>query len=418
MMRCFPESRRQGNRFTPFTVARICSKLCFINVGETRAGVHARARPGCGNPGKRGRLSGDVWIAKTVYERTLAKLEREPVEDYRIDFEDGYGNRPDAEEDRHAISTAEAVVRGAGKQEFPPFIGIRIKPLTDVLRGRAVRTLDLFATKLIQDTGGVPENFVVTLPKVTVAEQVTALVRLLETMERKLALRSGTLRMEFMIETTQSVIDREGRAAIPNLLEAAEGRCRGLHFGVYDYTASSNVTAEFQSMVHPACDFARSVMQVCAAGRGVMLSDGATNIMPVGKDRAAVHNAMRLHFSHVQRSLERAYYQGWDLHPGQLPTRFAAVYAFFWQGFDAAAARLRNFVDKAAQATLVGDVFDDAATGQGLLNFFLRGVNCGAFTEQEACSAGVTADELRGRSFLKILENRRRASAPGASASL
>ncbi len=203
------------------------------------------------------------------------------------------------------------------------------------------------------------------------------------------------------------MIDGSGVAAIPKLLTAAEGLCRGLHFGVYDYTASCNVTAGHQSMLHPACDFARHVMQVCAAGRGVMLSDGATNIMPVGKDRAAVQSAMRLHFEQVQRSLEHAYYQGWDLHPGQLPTRFAAVYAFFWQSFQAAAARLRNFVEKAAQETLVGDVFDDAATGQGLLNFFLRGVNCGAFTEEEACSAGVTIDELRGRSFLKILENRR-----------
>jgi citrate lyase beta subunit len=354
-------------------------------------------------------FAGDARIAKTVYERTLSKLEREPVEDYRIDFEDGYGNRPDAEEDGHAISTAEAVARGARQPGFPPFIGIRIKPLTEVLRARAVRTLDLFVTKLV-DGAGLPENFVITLPKVTVPEQVTALVRLLEALERRLlGLQAGALRMELMIETTQSVIDRDGRAAIPTLLEAAEGRCRGLHFGVYDYTASSNVTAELQSMVHPACDFARSVMQVCAAGRGVMLSDGATNIMPVGKDRAAVRSAMRLHFEQVQRSLERAYYQGWDLHPGQLPTRFAAVYAFFRQGFDAAAARLRNFVEKAAQATLVGDVFDDAATGQGLLNFFLRGVNCGAFTEQEACSAGVTVEELRGRSFLKILENRRAA---------
>ncbi len=351
--------------------------------------------------------AGDSQVLATAHERTLRKLEREPVEDYRIDFEDGYGNRPDAEEDGHAVSTAEAVARGAGRPGFPPFIGIRIKPLTEVLRARAIRTLDLFVTTLAERSRGVPENFVVTLPKVTVPEQVTALARLLDALEKKLGLRAGALRMELMIETTQSVIDGSGVAAIPKLLTAAEGRCRGLHFGVYDYTASCNVTAGHQSMLHPACDFARHVMQVCAAGRGVMLSDGATNIMPVGKDRAAVQSAMRLHFEQVQRSLAHAYYQGWDLHPGQLPTRFAAVYAFFWQSFQAAAARLRNFVEKAAQATLVGDVFDDAATGQGLLNFFLRGVNCGAFTEEEACSAGVTIDELRGRSFLKILENRR-----------
>ena len=160
-------------------------------------------------------------------------------------------------------------------------------------------------------------------------------------------------------------------------------------------------------------------MQVTTAGRGVMLSDGATNIMPIpphrgaqltaqqaSENRLVVHRAMRLHYEHVQRSLVHGFYQGWDLHPGQLPTRYAAVYAFFLQGFESAVARLRNFVDKAAQATLAGDVFDDAATGQGLLNFFLRGINCGAFTEQEACASGLTLEELRSRSFVKILNNR------------
>ena len=352
-------------------------------------------------------LDGERLAAK-VYARTIAKLEREPVEDFRIDFEDGYGNRTDAEEDGHAISTAQAVARGAGKPGFPPFIGIRIKPLTDVLRGRSIRTLDLFLTTLLSELSRVPDTFVVTLPKVTVPEQVTALVRLLEKMESSHGLRAGSLRLELMIETPQSIIDATGAFAIPKLLDASQGRARGLHFGVYDYTASCNITADHQTMVHPACDFARHVMQVSTAGRGVMLSDGATNILPVAR-QGNVQKAMRLHFEHVQRSLMHAYYQGWDLHPGQLPTRYAAVYAFFLQSFESAAARLRNFVEKAAQATLAGDVFDDAATGQGLLNFFLRGINCGAFTEEEACAAGLTLEELRSRSFLKILNSRRSA---------
>jgi hypothetical protein len=310
-----------------------------------------------------------------------------------------------------------------GSKTLSPFIGIRIKPLTEASRSRAIRTLDLFLTSLLANNGGVPGNFVVTLPKVTVPEQVAALARLLGVLESAHGLRSGSLRLELMIETPQSIFDSTGAAAIPKLIAAADGRCRGLHFGVYDYTASCNITAEHQSMVHAACDFARHVMQVSAAGRGVTLSDGATNILPVPRhrpapgaaltaeqsadNRTAIHRAMRLHFAHVQRSLAHAYYQGWDLHPGQLPTRYAAVYAFFLQGFETAAARLRNFVEKAAQATLVGEVFDDAATGQGLLNFFLRGINCGAFMEEEACQAGVTVEELRGRSFENILRNRR-----------
>jgi citrate lyase beta subunit len=342
-------------------------------------------------------LCGGEELVRTVHQRTIAKLEREPVEDYRIDFEDGYGNRSDAEEDGHAVSTALAVARGARQPGFPPFIGIRIKPFTDALRARSIRTLDLFLNTLLSQ-GSLPANFAVTLPKVTVPEQVAALVRKLEPF--------GPVKLELMIETPQSIIDASGQFAIPKLLDAAEGRCRALHFGVYDYTASCNITAEHQSLTHPACDFARHVMQVSTAGRDVTLSDGATNILPISKDRAVVERAMRLHFEHVQRSLMHGFYQGWDLHPAQLPTRYAAVYAFFLQSFEAAAGRLRNFVEQAAQATLVGDVFDDAATGQGLLNFFLRGINCGAFTEQEAAATGLTVEDLRGRSFVKILDRR------------
>jgi hypothetical protein len=147
-------------------------------------------------------------------------------------------------------------------------------------------------------------------------------------------------------------------------------------------------------------------MQVALAGTGLWLSDGATNVMPIGATDI-VHRAWRLHFEHVRHSLVTGFYQGWDLHPAQLPTRYAAVYSFFLEGLEAASDRLRNFVQKAAQATLVGDVFDDAATGQGLLNYFLRAVNCGAITEQEAMDkSGLTLDELRGRSFVRILKGR------------
>ena len=367
-----------------------------------------------------------AWLAHAVYERVLAKLQREPVEDFRIDFEDGYGNRPDAEEDFHAVETARQVARGRSVPLFPPFIGIRIKPFTEALRARAIRTLDLFLQTLLTEVGSsMPPGFIVTLPKVTVPAQVEALAQLLGRAEAAYGLAPGALRLELMIETPQSIVDGDGRFAIPALVHAAAGRCRGLHFGVYDYTAASNITAEHQTLDHPAADFARDVMQVCAAGRGLELSDGATNILPVGphsqtadgpplsaqqheENRTVVHPAMRLHFQHVQRSLRHGFYQGWDLHPAQLPTRYAAVYAFFLRGFESAAARLRNFIERAAKATLMGDIFDDAATGQGLLNFFLRASNCGAVTEGEVLSTGLTPEELRGRSFLQILNNRRR----------
>lgn len=363
-------------------------------------------------------------LAVSIFERTVAKLEREPVEDFRIDFEDGYGYRSEAEEDGHAVAAAQFLARAVGKPGFPPFVGIRIKPFTDALRARAARTLDLFLTALFEQTERLPSNFVVTLPKITLPEQVSELVHLLNQAETRFGLKSGALKIELMIETPQCIIDATGSVAIPKLLEAARGRCRGLHFGPYDYSASCNIAAAEQRLDHPACDFARHAMQVSAADRGVFLSDGPSTILPIPRHRAAsggtlsdeqkaenraiVHRAMRHHFDLVQRSLAHGYYQGWDLHPGQLPTRYAAVYAFFLKSLDSASARLRNFVEKAAQATLAGDVFDDAATGQGLLNFLLRGVNCGAFTEKEAAASGLTIQELRGRSFHQIMENRRK----------
>jgi citrate lyase beta subunit len=373
------------------------------------------------------RTKPQFWLAHAVYQRMSAKLSREPVEDFRIDFEDGYGNRPDAEEDSHAEQAARQLARGVGSPLFPPFIGIRIKPFTGALSARSIRTLNLFLNTLFTSTGGkVPAGFIVTLPKVTIPEQVSTLVELLGRAEAEHRLPPGSLRLELMIETPQSIIGADGTFAIPDLIKAGEGRCRGLHFGVYDYTASCQITAKFQTMDHPSNDFARHVMHVCAAGRGLELSDGATNVLPVGphkqdpdgpsltaqqsnENRSAVRQAMRLHFDHVQRSLRHAYYQGWDLHPAQLPTRYAAVYAFFLEAFESAAARLHNFIAKAAQATLMGDVMDDAATGQGLLNFFLRARNCGAISEEEALRPGLTLEELRGRSFYKILSNRRKA---------
>ena len=364
-------------------------------------------------------LRGD--LAQVVYDRVRDKLRREAVEDFRIDFEDGYGNRPDDEEDGHALVAAQQVAIAHAAGTLPPFIGIRIKPLTRELAARSLRTLDVFLTELVEKTSGkLPDNFVVTLPKIMSKTDVTTLVDVFETLEDRLGLAAGTLRMEFMVETTQTIFDARGRTALPRLHDAAGGRLTGAHFGTYDYTANCDITAAHQRMRHPACDFAKHVMKVSFAGTGVMLSDGATNIMPVGphkgkdlseehkrENRTAVHAAWRLHADDVRHSLLNGFYQGWDLHPAQLPTRYGAVYGFFLDGLAPASERLKNFVDKAAQATLVGDVFDDAATGQGLLNYFLRGIACGAVTEHEALATGLSLDEIRSKSFVKIMAARR-----------
>ncbi|MEP6698901.1 MAG: phosphoenolpyruvate kinase [Verrucomicrobiota bacterium] len=363
-------------------------------------------------------------LSATIYERIIEKLRREAVEDFRLDFEDGYGNRPDAEEDQHAISSAAEVARGLKENSLPPFIGIRIKPLNEDLHARSIRTLDIFMTALLAETSGkLPTGFVITVPKIQLPEQVTAAIRFFEILEQKNGLEPGTLKIEPMIETPQAIINARGEIALGSLVAAAEGRCRSVHFGVYDYTASCSITAAYQMMGHPSCDFARQMMLVSLAGTGIHLSDGATNILPVGPHRAsenkpltaeqlqqnrdAVHGAWRLGFNDNLHSLRSGFYQGWDLHPAQFVTRYAAVYSFFLDGLTSASGRLKTFVEKAALASLFGDVFDDAATGQGLLNFFLRGIACGAITEAEALATGLTIDELRSRSFLKILQKRR-----------
>ena len=364
-----------------------------------------------------------AWMAYTVYRRVREKLLREPVEDYRVDFEDGYGNRPDEEEDFHAITVGEQLAEGMTAGTLPPFIGIRIKPFTLESYQRAVRTLDLAITALADASGGkVPANFVVTLPKVTMPEQVAALAELVEQLEQRNGIKPGAIGLDLMIETPQSIINHLGENTVNPLVRAGNGRVRYCAFGTYDYTALVNITAHYQTHTHPAADFARHVLQVSLAGTGVSVSDGATTTMPIGPHRApkgtfltaqqeaenlaVVHAAWKLHYDNIRHSLRHAYYQGWDLNPAQLPVRYAAIYTFFLESLDDASMRLNRFVDAAAQATLSGNMFDDAATGQGLLNFFLRGIACGAITEEEAVATGITLEELHGRSFIKIVQNR------------
>ena len=350
----------------------------------------------------------DPALADRVYLRLVDKLTREPVEDFRIDFEDGFGHRQDHEEDGFAQTAANEVAAGLRDGVLPPAIGIRIKPLTEELKRRSLRTFDLFLTRLLAPTGGaLPPNFVFTLPTITAPEQVAALAQACEAFEYWRELPAKSLTFELMVETTQSIFGPDGSVALPKLIAEGGGRIVAAHFGTYDYNAACSITAAHQHMLHPVCDFAKHVMQVSLAGTGIWLSDGATNVMPVGS-RDTVHRAWRLHAAQVRHSLVNGFYQGWDLHPAQLPSRFATVFAFFLEGLDAASERLRNFVSKAAQATLVGDVFDDAATGQGLLNYFLRALNCGAISEPEAVEkSGLTLDELRSRSFAGILNRRR-----------
>ncbi|MEO6613771.1 MAG: phosphoenolpyruvate kinase [Chitinophagaceae bacterium] len=362
-----------------------------------------------------------AWLSYTVYNKIIAKLNAEPVEDFRIDFEDGFGNRPDEEEDTTAIHAAGELAMGMNEKTISPFIGIRIKPFTEDLKNRGVRTLDIFLTTLLEKTNGkLPANFIVMLPKVTIPEQVTTMVRLLEIIEKKNNLAPGSLKMETMVEATQIIMDEEGRNPLMKIVRAGEGRLIAAHFGTYDYTASCGITARYQTMAHPVCDFAHHMTKVALGGTGIFLSDGATNVMPVAphrgddltekqlkENRQSVHNAWRTGYNHTMHSLINGFYQGWDLNPAQLPMRYAATYNFFLSSMEDATHRLKAFVDRAAISTLTGDIFDDAATGQGLLNFFLKAMNCGAITEEEATATGLSIEEIRSRSFYQILKGRR-----------
>ena len=363
-----------------------------------------------------------TWLAHSVYNKIVQKLKTEAVEDFRVDFEDGFGNRPDAEEDATAIQAAGEVAKGMREGTLPPFIGIRIKPFTEDLKARGVRTLDLFLSTLLEETGGqLPANFVVMLPKVTIPEQMTTLVRLFELLEKANNLPAGTLKMETMVEATQIIMDEEGRNPLLRIVRAAEGRCIAAHFGTYDYTASAGITAKYQTMAHPVCDFAHHMTKVALGSTGIWLSDGATNVMPIGphrgddltfaqqrENREAVHSGWRQAYRHTMHSLINGFYQGWDLNPAQLPMRYAATYAFFLGAYEEAVHRLSIFVERAAISTLTGDIFDDAATGQGLLNFFLKALNCGAISEEDIVPTGLTLEEIETRSFYRILQGRRK----------
>ena len=307
-------------------------------------------------------------LAEPVHDKVLAKLAREPVEDLRIDFEDGYGLRAHAAEDDDAVRCAGLV---GGWRQAPPWVGLRFKSFdTRELFDRGVRTLDLFLTAL----DGLPPGFVLTFPKVTAVEQVETLCELLEVVEERLELAAGALRFEIQVETTQSIVDADGRLSIPRFISAGRGRVSGLHFGTYDYTAACGLSATDQHLAHAACDFARNVMQVSAAGTGVRLSDGSTNILPVG-GRDAVHDGWRNHFGLVLRSLSHGFYQGWDLHPAQLVTRYAANYAFYLGNAAADARRLRAYVAKADAGVL-----DEPATAQALAMSMRRALDCGALS--------------------------------------
>ena len=325
-------------------------------------------------------VTGLPGIDEDVHRRVRAKLAGQPVEDLRVDFEDGYGARSDAEEDAAAIAAGAALAGLLTAPVGPSFAGIRFKSLEQATRRRGLRTLDLVLGALL-DAGPLPPGFLVTLPKLTSIDQVLAMVEVCQRLEELYGLDPGGLRFEIQVETPQAVLGADGVATVAVMVHAAGRRCVGLHYGTYDYSAACGVAAAYQSLEHPVADHAKAVMQVAAAGTGVRLSDGSTNVVPAGTPEQ-VRDALRLHARLVRRSLERGYYQGWDMHPGHLVTRYLAAYAFYREGLPAAADRLRRYLSRTG-----GGVLDEPATAQALASFLTRGLDCGALDDAEVATA-------------------------------
>ncbi|MBD5787732.1 aldolase [Cellulosimicrobium terreum] len=350
-----------------------------------------------------------------------AKLVAEPIEDLRIDFEDGYGNRGDDAEDAAALSAAGELVAAVAAGSGPAFVGIRIKSFERATRRRGVRTLDVFTTGLVtglRELGGssgssvgvrddLPAGYVVTLAKVSAVEQVEAMVTVCERLEAALGLPAGRVRFEIQVETPQAVLGPDGAATVARMVHAAGARAVGLHYGTYDYSASLGIAAELQSMEHPAADHAKAVMQLAAAGTGVRLSDGSTNVLPVGDNRA-VGAAWVLHGRLVRRSLERGFYQGWDLHPAQLASRYAATYAFYRRAAPTTLRRLRDYVRVLDGVAAPGEVavLDEPATAKALAWFLLRALDCGALNAAEVDGGGADG-ALLSRARLEALRDAR-----------
>lgn len=327
--------------------------------------------------------------AAGLADAVVAKLRAEPIEDLRLDFEDGFGERSDEEEDHWAAETGRQVGRALLGDSAPRRIGLRMKCLEAPVRRRALRTLDLFVGQVLETATAWPRGLVITLPKVSTVEQVSAMVEVCRTLERAHGLGDGVIGFEVQVETPRLILGPTGEVTLAPAVRAGQGRITGLHYGTFDYSAALGVPAEQQAPDHPVADVAKHQMLLAAAGTGVEISDGATNVLPVGDD-AAVLAAWDLHAGLVRRQLQHGIRQGWDMHPHHLPTRHLATFHFFRRGFGPAAARLRAYVRREH-----GAVLDEPATAKALADHIRRGLDCGALAVGDLeRSVGIDVDEL------------------------
>lgn len=308
-----------------------------------------------------------------VLGRVEDQLNDRPIHDLRFDFEDGYGWRDDDTEDQHALRAGEALKLVSSQPDGPMSCGIRPKGLGPHERYRLVQTLEV----VLEGAGGLPPGFVFTVPKLRHADQVPAVVALCREFERVHGLADGTLKFELQIESPQAVIAADGSIPLARAIHASDGRCTGLHYGTYDYSAACGIAPQHQSLDHPVADYAKTVMLVAAAQTGVWVCDGSTQVVPAG-DHAQQEYALQNHYRLVRRCLANGFYQGWDMHPGHLVTRWLATFGFYRESLEVAAPRLENYLQRQS-----GGIVDEPATAQALATVVLRGLDCGAFDESD-----------------------------------
>ncbi|MCC5947722.1 MAG: hypothetical protein JJT89_04625 [Nitriliruptoraceae bacterium] len=316
----------------------------------------------------------DVDLAARVRARVATKLASEPVEDLRVDVEDGYLGRDAATEAHDVEAAARTLAAAHADGTAPPFFGIRVKSFTDGLAPRSVASLDRFVTTLLEVGGDLPAGLRITFPKIVAVEHVAAFAAVCDRLESALGLPQGRLRFECQIETTASVIGADGRIVLRDLREAAEGRLAAVHLGVYDLTAGLGLPPGEQRPEHPACDLVRQLMQLTFAGTEVERSDGSVNAVPASDDTAEVVRVWRRHTAAVRHGLAGGEVQGWDLHVAHLVSRYATVYAHLLDGIDDVLARLRAWERGEAS----GGQLDEPATVRRLQAQVDRAIACGA----------------------------------------
>lgn len=347
-------------------------------------------------------LLGESWSeeeSQKIYATVNRKLTERAIEDFRIDFEDGYGVRDDSDEDADAVRCAHIVANYHNQlaaQDEAIAVGFRVKPLGQGTYKRSLKTLFLILNSYAQSRQNRHDQrhqLMITLPKVESALQVALVQDILAAAEHEYGLPHGFFQMEALIENCEAFMSvLHGRSQLLEIVHAAKGRMAGLHFGVYDFNAALGIAPSCQDLHNDASSAAKFLMQLAVGNcENVGLSDGVINVIPVRRDGQSDSDfvdACRFNYLKMKKSVEAGFYQSWDIHPSQVWLRMTAMTEFVLRSLPDTIDRLITFHRAAQRAVKTGQVFDDRASVLGLVKFVKLAV----------ASRIVKRDELVGRS--------------------